>query len=234
MRGVAGGGLLLMGLTITFSSVDWAMSLDPHWFSTVYGVLFMVGQALSAMAFMILLVALLGHEEPLSRVLEPSHVHDLGKLLLAFTMLWAYTNFSQFLLIWYGNIKEETPYYLKRMHGVWGWMAVTLILFHFFLPFLMLLSRNLKRDARRLALVAGLLLVVRVVDLFWLVAPDAPLGHEAHGLHVHWMDLTAVLGVGGIWLWLFARNLLSRPLLTVGEPELRERMVETHLLETRA
>jgi hypothetical protein len=234
LRGLGGGGLLLMGLTITFSSIDWAMSLDPHWFSTVYGVLFMVGNALSAMALMILMVSLLGREEPLARVVEPSHVHDLGKLLLAFVMLWAYINVSQWIIIWSANLPEETPWYLRRLRGGWQYVALLLVVFHFALPFLLLLSRSLKRDARRLAVVAIVILAIRVVDLFWMLAPDAPIGHEAVGFHVHWMDLTAVVGVGGLWLWFFARALRSRPLLTVGEPELRERMVETRLLETRA
>jgi hypothetical protein len=227
LRGLAGAGLLLMGLTITFSSVDWAMSLDPHWFSTVYGVLFMVGQAVSAMALMIVLVAVLGREDPLGRVLEPAHVHDLGKLLLAFIMLWAYIHVSQWIIIWSANVPEETPWYIRRLHGGWQWIALLLVVFHFLLPFLMLLSRDLKRDARRLALVAGAVLVLRAVDLYWLVAPDAPIGHAGHGLHPHWMDVTALVGLGGLWCWFFARALTRRPLLTVGEPDVRARLLET-------
>ena len=228
LSGLAGGGLLLMGLTITFSAVDWAMSLDPHWFSTVYGVLFMVGQAVSAMALMILMVALLGGEDPLARVMEPTHVHDLGKLLLAFVMLWAYINVSQWIIIWSANLPEETPWYLRRLHGGWQWVGLLVVVFHFLLPFLLLLSRNLKRDARRLAMVAGGVLAMRAVDLFWLVAPDAPIGHEAGhgGLHLHWMDLTALIGVGGVWLWFFARALARRPLLSLGEPDIRARLLE--------
>jgi hypothetical protein len=227
LRAISGGGLLLMGLTITFSSVDWAMSLDPHWFSHVYGMLFMVGQAVAAMAFMIVLVAQLGAEHPLSRVVEPSDVHDLGKLLLAFIMLWAYLEVSQWIIIWSGNLPEETPWYIRRLHGGWQYLALVVIAFHFLLPFLMLLSRDLKRDARRLALVAGTVFVLRAVDLFWLIAPDAPLGHEGHGgFHVHWMDLTALAGVGGVWIWLFTRALMRRPLVTVGEPDIRARLLE--------
>ena len=227
LRAIAGGGLLLMGLTITFSSVDWAMALDPHWFSHVYGVLFMVGQAVAAMAFMIVLVAQLGGEDPLRRVIEPSDVHDLGKLLLAFIMLWAYIEVSQWIIIWSGNLPEETPWYIRRLHGGWQYLALVVIVFHFLLPFLLLLSRDLKRDARRLALVAGTVFVLRALDLFWLIAPDAPLGHEGHGgLHVHWMDLTALVGVGGVWIWLFTRALLRRPLVTIGEPDIRARLLE--------
>jgi hypothetical protein len=223
LQALAGGGLLLMGFTITFSSVDWAMSLDPHWFSTIYGVMFMVGQAVAAMALMIVMVALLSKDGPLARVLEPSHVHDLGKLQLAFVMLWAYVHVSQWIIIWSGNVAEETPWYIRRLHGGWQWVALVVVVFHFFLPFLLLLSRDLKRDARRLAQVAAVLLVMRVLDLFWLVSPDAPIGHEGGhaGLQLHWMDFTAVVGVGGLWLWYFARGLAQRPLLSVGEPDVR-------------
>lgn len=226
MSGLGGAGLVLLGLTITFASVDWAMSLAPHWFSTVYGVLFMVGQALSALALVIVMVSLLGNERPLSRVLEPTQVHDLGKLMLAFVMLWAYINVSQWIIIWSANLPEETPWYITRLHGGWQYLALLLVIFHFLLPFLLLLSRDLKRDARRMAVLAAAVLVMRVVDLYWLIAPDAPLGHEHGGLHLHWMDLTAVVGVGGLWLWFFARGLARRPLLPVGEPEIRERLAE--------
>src|SRR4029434_2658651 len=153
LRGLGGAGLLLMGLTITFSAVDWGMSLNPHWFSTVYGVLFMVGQALSAMAFIIVCVALLGAGPPLSRVLGREQVHDLGKLMLAFVMLWAYISFTQFLIIWSGNLPEEVPFYLQRLAGGWQYLALAIVLFHFALPFAVLLSRDLKRNARSLATV---------------------------------------------------------------------------------
>src|SRR5258706_517329 len=117
LQGLSGGGLVLMGLTITFASVDWAMSLNPHWFSTIYGILFMVGQALSALSFMILLVALAGHEKPLDSVISRESVHDLGKLLFAFVMLWAYISLSQFLIVWSANLPEEIPWYIRRLSG---------------------------------------------------------------------------------------------------------------------
>ena len=230
LRGLGGAGLLLMGLTITFSAIDWAMSLNPHWFSTVYGVLFMVGQALSALAFIIVCVAKFGAEPPLQAVLRKEQVHDLGKLMLAFVMLWAYISFTQFLIIWAGNLPEEIPFYLQRLQGGWQFLALALVLFHFALPFAVLLSRDLKRNAKTLGLVAGLVLAIRVVDLYWLVAPDLA-GHHgagAPGLHPHWLDLAALLAVGGAWLFLFGRELRARPLLPVGEPEIKE------LLEARA
>jgi len=221
LQGLSGGGLVLAGLTITFASVDWAMSLNPHWFSTIYGMLFMIGQVLSALAFVILLIAMIGHEKPLVDVISRESVHDLGKLLLAFVMLWAYVGVSQLIIVWSANLPEEIPWYIQRFEGGWRVIAVVLILFHFALPFLMLLSRELKRNVRALALVAAGLLAVRLLDLYWLIAPDLQ-GHGSHGFHPHWLDLVAPAAIGGLWIALFERELRSRPLLTPGDPELSE------------
>jgi hypothetical protein len=223
LRGLSGLGLVLLGLTITFSSVDWAMSLDPHWYSTMYGILFMVGQVLSALSLMILCVAAFGGERPLSDVLRPGAVHDLGKLLLAFVMLWTYIHLSQFLIVWSGNLPEEIPWYIRRSRGGWLTLALVLVLLHFALPFLLLLSRELKRNARSLALVAGVLFVAHVLETLWLVGPDLG-GHGEHavGVAVHWLDAAAVLGVGGVWLFGFARELKTRAMVPTGDPEIRE------------
>jgi hypothetical protein len=223
LRGLSGGGLVLIGLTITFSAFDWGMSTNPHWFSHIYGILFMVGQALSALALMIVCVARTADEKPMQDAVRPGTVHDLGKLLLAFTMLWAYVNLSQFLIIWQGNLPEETPFFLRRFQYGWQYVSVALFVFHFVVPFLLLLSRDLKRNWRVLGNLAGLMLLVRLLDLYWLVAPDL-LGHgpQAVRLTVHWLDLAAVVGVGAIWLLFFARQLRTRPVLPVGEPEIAE------------
>jgi uncharacterized membrane protein YciS (DUF1049 family) len=222
LRALSGGGLVLVAMTITFASVDWAMSLDPHWFSTLYGVIFMVGWALAALAFAVVVLTLLASSPPLERIVKADHVHDLGKLLLAFVMLWAYMAFSQLLIVWSGNLPEEIPWYLQRLHGGWEWVALGLVLFHFVLPFLMLLSRDLKRRAGQLGLVAFGVLVMRFVDLYWLVGPSLQ-GHGAEaGLHVHWLDLLVPLALGGLWVFYFARQLRSRPLLPLGEPGLQE------------
>lgn len=222
LQGLSGGGLVLMGLTITFSSVDWAMSLNPHWFSTIYGMIFMVGQALSALTLVIVLVALMGSERPLSSVLQPKTIHDLGKLLLAFLMLWAYVHLSQFIITWSGNLPEEITWYVRRFQGGWQVLALLLVILHFVLPFVLLLSRDLKRDARLLGAVAAGILFARLLDLFWIVAPDMT-GHGLeHGFALHWLDLAAPIGVGGVWLAFFAWQLKDRPLLPVGEPEIQE------------
>ena len=204
------------------ATLDWGMSLAPHWVSTMYGVLFIVGWTLSALSFTIVLLARMAGEAPMDEALQPGTVHDLGKLLLAFTMMWAYVNFSQFLIIWSGNISEETPFYIHRLHGGWGVIAVALLVFHFALPFALLLSRPLKRSARALAAVAGLMLIMQLVDLFWLLVPDLLThGHGHAPLQVSWMDAAAVLGLGGLWLFLFARQARKAPVLPLGEPAVR-------------
>ena len=143
---MSGPGLVLFGATVTFASFDWVMSLEPHWFSTIFGLSFMVGQVLTAFPFAIAMTAYLSGRRPMSEAVTAAHFHDLGKLTLAFVMLWAYLSFSQFLIIWSGNLPEETPYYLKRLAGGWQYFQLALILFHFALPFFLLLSRSLKRS----------------------------------------------------------------------------------------
>jgi len=215
LQGLSGAGLVLYGFTVTFASVDWVMSLEPHWFSTIYGMLFIVGQALATMAFVIAVLTLLGNRKPLSETVTASHFHDLGTLLFAFVMLWAYISFSQFLIIWAGNTREEIPWYLRRFAGGWLWLALLILLFHFALPFLLLLSRTIKSNRRVLAAVAIALLVMRLVDLYWLVIP---------GLHqqINWMDFAAPVGVGGLWGAAFIWNLKRRPLLPLHDSRLSE------------
>jgi hypothetical protein len=215
---LSGPGLVLYGLTVTFASIDWVMSLEPEWFSTIFGILFMGGQGVSAMAFVIAMAVLLAKREPMSRVFAPNHFHDLGKLLLAFVMLWAYFNFSQFLIIWAGNLPEEIPWYLHRLRGGWQWFGLALVVFHFALPFLLLLSRDLKRSARKLVGIAVLVIVMRFVDLFWMIAPEFSHG----GFHIHWMDIIAPIGVGGLWLAAFMWQLKGRPLLPLRDPHLQD------------
>jgi len=196
--------------------VDWAMSLEPHWTSTIYGIMFMVAEGLAALAFSILVARLLAHRKPLADVIAPSHFHDLGNLLLAFVMLWAYIGFSQFLIIWSGNLQDEIPWYLSRASGDWAALALFLVVFHFALPFLLLLSRDVKRRMQVLAVVAGALLAMGLVDLFWIVAPAFDAAHV--GPRVHWMDVVAPVGVGGVWIAWFVWQLKSKPLLPLHDP----------------
>lgn len=218
LQAISGPGLVLFVLTVTFASVDWVMSLDPEWFSTIFGLLFVAAWTLSSFAFVIAVMALLSARAPLLGVVAPRHFHDLGKLLLAFVMVWAYFSFSQFLIIWSGNIPEETRWYLYRMRGGWSLVAVALVIFHFALPFLLLLSRDLKRNARRLAMVAGLVLLMRLVDLFWLIAPKFSKGD----FHLSWTDVVAPIGIGGLWIAFFLWQLKQRPLIPFNDPQLPE------------
>ncbi len=210
------GGIVLYVLTMTFAAIDWAMSLDPHWFSTIYGVMFIGGQGLSTFAFVILVCAMLADRPPMSEILSADRFHDLGKLMLAFVILWAYFFFSQFLIMWSGNLPEEIPFYLRRTQGGWQYLGILLVIFHFALPFLVLLSRDIKRRARTLAAVASVVIVFRMVDLFWQIRPFS----EPEHLALHWLDLAAVVGVGGIWLWAFVGQLKGRPLVPMHDPYL--------------
>jgi hypothetical protein len=218
MQRLSGLGLVLYALTILFMSVDWIMSLDPHWFSTIYGILFMGGQGLSAFAFAIAVAVLLSRTEPMSRVIAPAHLHDLGKLMLAFVMLWAYFSFSQFLIIWSANLPEEIPWYLRRWGGGWQWVGLLLIFGHFVLPFVLLLSSDIKRSGRTLIGVAVTIILMRIVDLFWNIGPL----HDEESFGATWLDAVAPVALGGIWLAIFLWQLQTRPLLPMGEPYLAE------------
>jgi hypothetical protein len=228
-RQVSGPGLVFLVLTVSLASVDWIMSVDPHWYSTILGLLLVVGQGLSALAFTIAVLALIASSGALAGQLTARHFHDLGKLLLAFVMLWAYLAFSQFLIIWSGNLPEEIPWYIQRIRGTWGAVALLLVVGHFALPFALLLSRDLKRHSGLLSKVALFVIVMRLVDLIWLVAPTfgaheaaAAEGHPGFVFPVHWMDVVIPIGLAGMWLFLFARQLRRRSLLPLNDPFFKE------------
>jgi hypothetical protein len=224
MQGLSGPGLLLYGLTVTFASIDWAMSLDPQWFSTIYGLLFMGGQGLAGMAFVIAVMVLLAGRKPMSDVIKPKHLHDLGKLMLAFLMIWAYFAFSQFLIIWAGNLPEEIPFYVRRIQSSWKYVGFGLIVLHFALPFVLLLSRDLKKNGRMLSTVAIGVIVMRFVDLIWLTGPEL---HDGV-FSLSWMDLMLAVGIGGVWLWFFATQLNRRPLLPIHDPDIESVFAAGH------
>lgn len=216
-RLLSGPGLVVYGFTITFASVDWVMSLNPHWVSTIFPPLFATGQVLTGLAFAITVLLLLAAYQPMAGVLYPQLLRDLGNLLLAFVMLWAYMGFSQFLLVWVGNLPEETPWYLQRTRHGWEWLAVVLIVFHFAVPFLLLLQRGVKERPRYLAAVAALVLALHFVDTFWWIEP----AYNHAGQYFFWLlDVSAVAAVGGLWVWRFLGELKGRPLLPVNDPGL--------------
>ncbi len=220
---ISGPGVLILGLTVTFASVDWVMSLDPHWFSTLFGLWFLVGMALTALAFSIVVASLLHNNAHMARALSTDRFHDYGTLMYAFIMLWGYLSYSQFLIIWSANLPEEIPYYLRRFGD--GWQGVTLLIVagHFVLPWFLLLFRSTKRITGRLVAVASFMLVMRFMDVFWLVAPWVK-----QGFGVHWMDIAAVLALFGLWTGAFCYLLKGRALLPVGDPYLPEALADGH------
>jgi hypothetical protein len=225
-KAVSGPGLILYGFTISFAAIDWVMSLDPSWISTIFGLVILIGEVLSAMAFAVVVERILFNYKPMSEMLTPDFVHDHGKWMLAFTMVWAYFNFSQWLIIWAGNLPSEITFYLRRINGGWQLIGLILIFLGFVVPFAMLLSRPFKRNIRRLVWLAAWLLVIRYLDLFWIIEPNF-----SKTLTVTVADVVVPIAIGGIWLWYFFRNLASLPLLPaydIDAHEVLEHAHETH------
>jgi hypothetical protein len=216
LQNLSGPGLVIFGLTVTYASVDWVMSLEPQWFSTIYGMIFMVTEGLAAMSIVTVAVILLSPYEPLSNLVSKRVLNDYGNLLLTFTMLWAYLSFSQYLIIWSGNLQDEIPWYVSRASGGWAWVAMALVVFHFAVPFLLLLSRFVTRTKLWLGVVAAIQLFMSVIDIFWLTVP----AYERAGPRFHLLDWLAILGIGGVWFWWFATTLKSRPLLPLHDPRM--------------
>jgi hypothetical protein len=220
---ISGPGLALLIFSITFASIDWVMSLEPDWSSTIFGFIFVAAWSLSALAFTIAVMSWLARRSPMDRVAQPRHFNDWGNLLLTLVMLWTYFAFSQYLIIWSGNLPEETIWYVARNHGGWGVIAVAIVVLQFAFPFLALLSRASKRSAEKLAILAVLILVMRVIDVIWLIEP-AFKGPRS-GL---WMDVVAPIGMGGLWLATFAWQLQKRALVPLNDPQLEQAMEVTH------
>lgn len=202
LQGLSGIGLVLFGLTVSFSSIDWGMSLEPHWYSTIYGFLFMIGQNLAGFAFVIVLCRYFNDGTPLKTNLTPERTHDLGKLLFAFIMLWAYIHLSQFIIVWSGNLAEEVTWYTRRFTHGWEIIAIGLAFLHFVIPFFLLLSRELKRNMAFLGTIAAVILFMRWVDLFWLVKP---VFSESISLHIS--DISCFAAIGGFWIAILAGKL---------------------------
>jgi hypothetical protein len=218
----SGPAIVFYVLIVTFATIDWVLTLDPHFYSTIWGFLFTAGWGLSSYAFTVVILAWLSTREPMNQVVGKRHFHDLGKLLLAFVMLWAYLNFSQFLIIWSGNLPEETFWYLERMEGGWGAIGLILIILHFAFPFVVLLSRDIKRNVKFIASLAVFILLMRFFDFYYLIGPAPRL--NPHGVKltltesISWMDFVAPIAIGGLWLWYFFSELQKRPLVPVNDP----------------
>ena len=187
LQTTSGLAFIAFGFTFTLAAVDWLMSLEPDWYSTMYGLIHIGGQAVSGLSFALIVVVALGEFEPWSQIVTPSRLNDLGSLLLAAVMFWAYVSFFQYLVIWSGNLPEENTWYVHRSRGGWQYVALGLMALHFAVPFLLLLSRRLKRQRISLFRIAALLLVMRYVDLYWIIVPGFQRGSEgAAGFTLHW------------------------------------------------
>ena len=213
-RALSGPGIVIFALLGTFAYVDWVMSLEAHWYSTLFAVIVIIGQILVAYAFSVILLTLFRNQAPLSGVVTTSQYHQLGNLLLAFVMFWTYVSFGQLLIIYSGDIPHELEWYLHRIAGNWKIVIGVLVLFHFFVPFFLLLFRAVKKNVLPLTTLAALLFIVHVVDMYWLVMPTL----HKNGLAVSWLDFAAPIGIGGVWLAFFLARLKAAPLLPQQDP----------------
>jgi hypothetical protein len=222
-KAVAGPGLILYGFTISFAAIDWVMSLDPSWISTIFGLVILIGEVLSAMCFAVVVERILFNYKPMSAMLSPDFVHDHGKWMLTFVMVWAYFNYSQWLIIWAGNLPSEITYYMRRLNGGWGYVGLFIVIFHFAIPFGTLLSRPFKRNIRKLVWLAVWLMLMRYLDLFWIIEPNF-----STTFHVTVADIVVPIAIGGFWLAYFFRNLGSLPLLPLYDPSAGEVLHPQH------
>lgn len=222
-KAVAGPGLILYGFTISFAAIDWVMSLDPSWISTIFGLVILIGEVLTAMCFAVVVERILFNYKPMSEMLTPAFVHDHGKWMLAFTMVWAYFNYSQWLIIWAGNLPSEISYYMRRLNGGWGYVGLFIVIFHFAIPFGTLLSRPFKRNIRKLVWLAVWLMLMRYVDLFWIIEPNF-----SKTFHITVADIVVPIAIGGFWLAYFFRNLGALPLLPAYDPSAIEVLEPQH------
>ncbi len=222
-KAVAGPGLILYGFTVSFAAIDWIMSLDPSWISTIFRLVVLIGQVLAAMCFAVVVERILFNYKPMSEMLKPDFVQDHGKWMLAFTMVWAYFNYSQWLIIWAGDLPSEITYYLRRLNGGWGYVGLIIVVFHFAIPFSILLSRSFKRDIGKLAWLAAWLLLMRYLDLYWIIEPNF-----SQTFKLTLADVVVPVGIGGLWLAYFFYNLAALPLLPAYDPSAEEVLEPAH------
>lgn len=221
LQKLSAAGLVTFVLVATFASIDWLMSTDHHWYSSLYGPQLLLWQAISAVAFSIILLVFLWQREPFKHIVKPTHFHDWGKLMLAFTMVWGYFSISQFLIIWSGNLPEEVTWYIVRNTGGWKTYTVALVVFAFFLPFAILLSQDIKFKPKVLMRVAMLVLVVRWFDYYWQVAPNL----HPSGFTLSPFDFGPWIAIGGFWVWLMLGNVRGKAALPVNDPVIQEAWV---------
>ena len=217
--------IVIYALTMTFASFDWLMSIEPHWFSTMFGVRYGAGAALGSLALAVIVLNRIKDIEPMKSVVRFQLCSDIGNLMLAFTMFWAYVSFSEFLIIWCANLPEERFWYADRLQGGWQVLSLALIISHFFIPFLFLMNRSIKKRLDRLAKLAVFILFARFLDFGWTVIPSF---HAADGMRIHLLDVTTFFGLFGIWFFVYLRGLSSRPLIAALSPRMKEVLGDAH------
>lgn len=218
MRKISAPGILIFALTIAFASFDWLMSLDAHWFSTMFGVYFFAMSFQALFPLLILLVFWMHKRGILQNTIKQVHIYDLGAWFFAFTVFYAYIAFSQFLLIYYANIPEATLWYYHRLEGSWAFISYSLIVGRFILPFIVLLNRDSKRNSRMLVVTSVLVLVMHFIELYWIAMPIM----DHHGISISWMDVTTILGLGGIFFGLFFQQFRKHSMIPINDPYLVE------------
>ncbi|PLX32145.1 MAG: hypothetical protein C0600_03545 [Ignavibacteria bacterium] len=218
LRKLSAGGIFLFAFSITFAAFDWLMSLEPHWYSTIFGVYVFIGGFLASLAMLVLIFQWMKGKGILTGTVTTEHFHDFGRLMFAFTVFWAYIGGSQYYLIWYANIPEETVWFLTRWENGWKTVSMLLIIGHFIVPFITLIFYRLKRMDIVLKLIAALIVVMHFVDMFWLVMPT----FSPEGVHVSWMHFTAVIGIGGLVLGLFWMRYTAHRAVPVLDPKLED------------
>jgi hypothetical protein len=216
MTALAAPGTILWAVSWSWAMIDWVMSLEPTWYSSIYGMVFMVISCLAALSFCVVMLRTFDDYQPLHDSYAPARLNDIGNLMLTFTLLWTYMSFAQFLIIWSGNLKQEIPWYKTRVFTLWGWVAAALLILHFFVPFFILLQRRVKRRVERLSVLAAWMLFITLIDVYWLVVPA--FGNMRSRPLPHLLDFLALIGIGGIWFGAFMRQLNRMPLLPLHDP----------------
>jgi hypothetical protein len=224
MRAVSGIGIALFVVTVTFFSFDVAMSLDPHWFSTIYGAHYMVSSGLLTLSFLVLMLGRVSTTSIMKENVPLKPIHDLGKLMFAFTVLWTYMSYGQLVIIWSGDVAEFTPWYVHRTQHGWLEISLSLMVFAFFIPFFALLFRGNKRNLRTLSTVAVLVIVMRIVDFAWIILPE----FRTHLWDIGLTDIAAPIGLLGIVIALFAANVQQAPLLPLNDPNMEHLQAGGH------